>query len=85
MHMDSVQATGSQAVATLLRHLADGAEEGTILLSGRLISCPADLTATVEVPHADSCEEIVISLRFAGQRIAGRPVALEEELAHPGG
>ncbi len=83
--MDSLQATGHAAVANLLRHLADGAEAGTILLNGRLISCPADLTAIVEVPRADSCEEIVISLRLAGGRLAGRPVALEEEMAHPGG
>jgi hypothetical protein len=82
--MERVRAEGLTSVASLLRKMADEIEAGAVTFADRVVRCSPDLTAIVDLPVNDG-EVLVVTLRLSATSDLRRPLAVEEELAHPGG
>jgi hypothetical protein len=83
--MEEERVEGAGRVAALLRQMADGVDARRIPVGRRLVSCGDDLVATVQVPTDADGRALVIGVHFTGGSKPLPVVALEEELAHPGG
>ena len=83
--MERTRVDGAGEVAALLRRMADGVDAHKVPMGDRVIPCQDDLVAVVEMPHVIEGRLLVINLHLSGETRAMRAVALEEELAHPGG
>ena len=78
------RAEGAIAVEALLRRIADGIAKAEVEVAGMTIKYRPAMEASVEVEgdFEGSLASVGVRLtRFAG---LGRPIALEQELAHPG-
>jgi len=83
--MEDKRVEGAGQVAELLRQLADGVESRLIPFGDLLVRCEDDLVATVQVPSEADGRALMINVHFSGGSKEFPVVALEEELAHPGG
>ena len=72
-------------LVALLRTMGDGVERGYLDVGGERISCSDDLTAVVSSSSRRYSREVSVTMRFAAEPDRLRSMAIEQELAHPGG
>ena len=77
-------AEGRTEVAGLLRRLARDIDRGVVQVGASLVPCREDLVATVDAATGEPTGSVIITLQGSEQAHA-RHIALEGELAHPGG
>jgi hypothetical protein len=87
--METVRVEGRSGVVSLLRKIADGLDGGAISLGGAEINCSDHLVAIVTAPDVTDGvpgpeHPLVLNLRFEWARVESHPLAVEEELPHPG-
>ena len=83
--MEQERAYGIDAVASLLRRLADDIQAGELPLHGRRVPCGQDLNAVIGYPSGEEAPLLVVSVAIGVERDHLRPLAVEQELSRPGG
>ena len=83
--MDLLTVQGITDVGVLLRTMADGVERGELEVGDERICCSDDVTAVVSSSSRRYSTEVSVTLRFSAQPDRLKFIAVEQELAHPGG
>jgi len=83
--MERVRADGLTDVGRLLHQMADEIETGAISIGDRVVRCPEDLAAIIDLPVSEDGDVLVVTLRPSAPSDLRRHMAVEEELSHPGG
>jgi len=83
--MSEQRVRGATDVAALLRTIADGVDARRISVGDRIVPCQDDLIAVLQVPSEADGRALIINVRLTAESKTLPVIALEEELAHPGG
>lgn len=82
--MQALQVKGADAVARVLRALAEEVERGEVEVDGRCVELAPSLYATVQVPDDPDADATVLDVRLVHPSRAMDLTLLRRAMSHPG-